>query len=210
MKNLVLLLTLFSYLTINAQTYPALTSTPSKILTGTTTNVVFSGGPVNVTNGTCLEVYLQQGTRIIQATFIVYDQASNVLYTIFDLASSTLTGAWDIVFVNWCLGGVQLAKYPAKMAVAKASIQAFVKEYFNFEIFPNPIEAGQDLKILSETIAKSKNSISIFDLTGKMVLYKENIKSISTLKTDALKSGVYFVQSVDEQGNTLTKKLEVK
>ena len=79
------------------------TITPSAIKSGTETVVSFSGGPINISNGTCIEVYLKSGTTtILQTASAVYYQASNTLVASFYVASNTISGLYDVIFYDFC------------------------------------------------------------------------------------------------------------
>jgi len=85
-----------------------------------------------------------------------------------------------------------------------------IKEYLStqvsFDIFPNPAN-GQVTVSLS---GKSKNySLKIYNLLGENV-YSHSLKEQSTQINLNLKSGLYFVNILDEKGNKSSRKLIVQ
>lgn len=194
-----------------SQTYPPLVVNPSTITTGTNTTVVFSGGPININTGTCIEIYIQQGTTIIyQSASNVYYQASNVIVTSFYIASNTLTGAYNIVIYDWCNNTI-LQTYISKMSVAVSSIAEKIKDFFDFSIFPNPVAQGETLNILPHySLSNKANSITLYDNMGKQIMQVENITKDYTVPTDKLAKGSYYIRLVNKEGSGYTKKIEVK
>jgi len=70
-------------------------------------------------------------------------------------------------------------------------------------LFPNPT---QDYFTIS---SKDENefSITIYNITGKQVLFQSKLQNTSSINIQNLKSGIYFVSVSDESGNTSVKKL---
>lgn len=207
MQNLTYLFALLA-LIFSTNTYAQITITPASIRTGTETTVTFSGSPINITNGTCIEVRFKSGTQVIyQTASAIYYQASNTLVASFYLASNTLTGLYDVIFYDFCNNKV-IATYTKKMSVSVSSIIESIRSFFT--IFPNPVQRGEDLNILYEEVITTPNTLSVYDLSGKMI-YNQPFKNQSeTISTDNLSPGIYFIQIINENGNKLSKKIEVK
>ena len=72
-----------------------------------------------------------------------------------------------------------------------------------FKLFPNPVK---DKFYISST-NENDFSITIFDITGKLILTKENKKSGESINIQTLKSGIYFISIKDDLGNTSIKRL---
>ena len=72
-----------------------------------------------------------------------------------------------------------------------------------FEIYPNPVT---DSFYISSTINKNMAAL-IYDITGKLILTENNLKSKDAINIENLKAGVYFVHISDEQGNTSVERL---
>ena len=184
------------------------TITPSTIKSGTETVVSFSGGPINISNGTCIEVYLKSGTTtILQTASAVYYQASNTLVASFYVASNTISGLYDVIFYDFCNNTI-IATYTKKMSVSVSSILNVISSFFS--ISPNPVEKGQVLDILTSDIESKSNSLSIYDINGKLVYTKAIITEKETIPTQTFNAGIYFVQIVNEKGHKISKKIEVK
>ena len=63
----------------------------------------------------------------------------------------------------------------------------------NFTIYPNPVTNG----ILNiYTIINESYSVSIFDLSGKLLLKKSNINSTQEINVSSLSKGIYFIETV--------------
>lgn len=205
MKNLIYL-AVFVALSINS--YAQVIITPSSIRTGTETTVTFSGAPISMANGTCIEVIFKSGTQIIyQTASAIYYQASNTLVANFYLASNTLTGAYDVILYDFCNNKI-IASYSKKMSVSISSIVENIRSIFS--IFPNPVRRGEDLNILNQEVITTPNTLSVYDLSGKLI-YSQPLKNQTEfVSTDNLSSGIYFIQIINEYGNKLSKKIEVK
>jgi hypothetical protein len=207
MKNLTYLITLLA-LSFSFNSFAQVTIKPSSMRTGTETTVTFSGSPINITNGTCIEVRFQSGTRVIyQTASAIYYQASNTLVASFYLASNTFTGLYDVILYDYCNNKV-IATYTKKMSVSVSSIIESIRSFFN--IFPNPVRRGEELNILNEEIITKPNTLSVYDLSGKMICTQPLKKQNETISTDNLSPGIYFIQIVNENGNKLSKKIEVE
>ncbi|MBC7861465.1 MAG: PQQ-dependent sugar dehydrogenase [Bacteroidia bacterium] len=74
----------------------------------------------------------------------------------------------------------------------------------SFEVFPNP--AKEIVKIISEVPV----SISVYDLSGRIVQSDLNKNNNHTINLSEIKSGIYFVKVVNEQRNYAVKKLIVE
>jgi hypothetical protein len=73
-----------------------------------------------------------------------------------------------------------------------------------FSIFPNP--AKKELNI-SNIKGGSIDQVSIFDLTGKLIL--QDNTGANNLQIETLSSGIYIIQ-IEVNGNTLEQKLIVE
>lgn len=183
---------------------------PSTINTGSNTMVVFSGSPITISNGSCIEVILTStGTQIFSNGYAYYSQASNVVITWFDIASNTIVGAYNVVLRNWCTGAT-IGTYASKLTIAKAAISNLIKELFNFEIFPNPIQSGQNLHVWSTQLHGKPNSLTIYDMSGKTVFHRDNVQKEDVVPTDILQKGIYYIHAVNAKGESYSKKLEVE
>lgn len=193
------------------------TVTPDTIKIGQTNNVVFSGSGINFSQGTCIYVFLVQGTSIIsQNASSTYQAGSNILSASFTVASNIANGLWDVYIVDICSGSWTgnplissssvIASYMKKMTLKSTSLIQSIVSFFDFEIFPNPV-VNQSFKIKSTTTSIYKNYVNIRDLSGK------NVKSFSykgeetEISTSNLSNGIYFVEIFDETGNKTTKKI---
>jgi hypothetical protein len=74
----------------------------------------------------------------------------------------------------------------------------------SFEIYPNP--ASDVLKIEYESFLKPKK-IQLFDYTGRLVMAN---KGEDELNVESLKSGLYFVTILFDNGTQATQKVEIK
>ena len=74
-------------------------------------------------------------------------------------------------------------------------------EASTISLYPNPTTGSL---YLSEAV----NSLSIYDLTGKQILSKANIRPNQAIDVSAFHKGIYLVQ-LEQNGNTIQKKLVV-
>ena len=207
MKNITYLFA-FLALTFSASLDSQSTIKPSSISTGTETTVTFSGSPISMTNGTCIEVRFKSGTQVIyQTASAIYYQASNTLVASFYLASNTLTGLYDVILFDFC-NNKTIATYAKKMSISISSIIKSIRTFFS--IFPNPVQRGEDINILNEEVIAKLNTLSVYDLSGKLIYSKPVVKQNETISTDNISPGIYFIQIINENGNKLSKKIEVK
>jgi hypothetical protein len=68
---------------------------------------------------------------------------------------------------------------------------------FNVEVYPNPSRANENIKIQCYLIKPSEIHFTLFDITGKQVLYEHlnNVNSLEhELKTSELNRGIYLLQ----------------
>ena len=107
-----------------------------------------------------------------------------------------LPGSSDISVGNMDLVG-RVEKIINKVAIGTKTF-----EKSDFRIYPNP--ATTHLKIFSE--ANNSFSISLFDITGKEVICKENLMSVSSIDIQGLEAGLYFYR-IKGKGNTSSGKL---
>ncbi len=80
----------------------------------------------------------------------------------------------------------------------------FAPQRSSFEVYPNP--ASDVLKIEYESFLKPKK-IQLFDYTGRLVI--ANIGE-DELNVESLKSGLYFVTILFDNGTQATQKVEIK
>lgn len=72
-----------------------------------------------------------------------------------------------------------------------------------FKIFPNPV--SNSFYIFS-TFNKNM-AVLIYDITGKLIITKNDIESQDAISIENLKAGVYFVHISDEQGNVTIERI---
>jgi hypothetical protein len=86
-------------------------------------------------------------------------------------------------------------------------VSAGVQQVSNnsFNIYPNPLSAGNNINISTEMFV---NSVEVFDITGKSVLMNEISNTINNLMIDirSLKPGMYFIK-VNSEGKVSSKKI---
>ena len=76
-------------------------------------------------------------------------------------------------------------------------------ELFDLSIFPNP--AKNEMRISTNI---EMNSYDLFDLTGKLIFTRSNIKSNTTsIKRNGLNSGLYLTRITDVNGNSVIRKI---
>ena len=80
----------------------------------------------------------------------------------------------------------------------------FAPQRSSFEIYPNP--ASDVLKFKYESFLKPKK-IQLFDYTGRLVMAN---KGEDELNVESLKSGLYFVTILFDNGTQATQKVEIK
>lgn len=67
-------------------------------------------------------------------------------------------------------------------------------------IYPNPVKAGNDIRIGSDVY-----SIEIYDISGKLL----NTSRSSIIQTNGLSQGVYVVKIVSTNGTKSTQQLTI-
>ena len=72
-----------------------------------------------------------------------------------------------------------------------------------FKIFPNPV--SDSFYIFS--IFNKNMDVLIYDITGKLILTKNDIESQDAINIENLNAGVYFVHISDEQGNVTIERV---
>jgi acetyl esterase/lipase len=76
-------------------------------------------------------------------------------------------------------------------------------EQFDLSIFPNP--AKNEMRISTNI---EMNSYDLYDLTGKLIFTRSNIKSNTTsIKRNGLNSGLYLTRITDVNGNSVIRKI---
>ncbi len=79
------------------------------------------------------------------------------------------------------------------------SVSVIEKNILN--IYPNPVNAGSDVRLGAEV-----DLIEVYDLTGKRVLFSRNA---SAFATEGMRKGVYMVRILDFDGTVQVRKLVV-
>lgn len=67
-------------------------------------------------------------------------------------------------------------------------------------MYPNPVRAGNQVQLNTEV-----TRIDLFDLSGKVISTFSN----SSITTDGLSEGIYFVKAITRSGSVITKKLVI-
>tara|TARA_R110000787_G_scaffold183014_1_gene295002 strand:- start:14701 stop:15435 length:735 start_codon:yes stop_codon:yes gene_type:complete len=73
----------------------------------------------------------------------------------------------------------------------------------DFKIVPNPVT---DSFYISFTANKNMTAL-IYDITGKLILTRNDLESKSSVNIENIKAGIYFVHISDEQGNTWVERI---
>jgi len=74
----------------------------------------------------------------------------------------------------------------------------------NFVIYPNP--TGNEI-FISSLFEDSNFTVTIYDITGKIILAKKIKTSGKSINIQNLKSGIYFVSIKDKTGNNSIKRI---
>jgi hypothetical protein len=74
-----------------------------------------------------------------------------------------------------------------------------------FSIYPNP--ASKEVKI---STSSAITSFKLIDISGRLVLTKNNLGHNTTINIENLEKGIYIIQFTDIQNNTSTEKLIVE
>lgn len=83
-----------------------------------------------------------------------------------------------------------------------------LEELTSFKLYPNPVK--DDLYI-SMTERNNIQSISVFSITGRQLLKRENINNKEySLNLSSLNSGIYLIRIEDINGQTAIKKISVQ
>jgi len=209
MKLLVLVL----FISFNIS-WAQLTVSPPNIDKGAYNTVVFSGSSINFSQGTCVYVYLQQGTNLIlQNGTSTYSAFTNFLSATFFVASDLTSGSYDIVFVDICQGtstmGTVIKTIKNAIQVRSSSIVRAINDLFDFELFPNPVVENQ-VTIKQKGTFMPKNLCQIRDLTGKIVYSDVLQNSDQKISTESIAAGIYFVELFNENGQKSSKKIIIK
>ena len=211
-RNYLLLFLLI--LNVNVKAQP-LSVNPNILFKNASNTVIFSGGVINITTGTQLNVGIGQGTTIfITGSKTSYNSLTNQLISTFEINSSALSGVFDIIFYYFSgLNIGSIANIYSKSINIDGNplgIKELTRELFQFDFFPNPIEQGQEINFLQKDYITGQNRVSILNQSGKEVYHKENDTSIDNIQTNFLNKGVYFIHYQDKNSISTTKKLVVE
>ena len=92
--------------------------------------------------------------------------------------------------------------------IIDSSLSSSDFENNGFSLFPNPAKETFTLK---SSTANLSTSISVFDLTGKLLFTKElNDSTENTIATTSLSKGIYLVSVETTNGTNYTSKLIVE
>lgn len=74
-------------------------------------------------------------------------------------------------------------------------------------IFPNPFE--NEIQMVTDSNQQEKIAIKIFDLTGKLLLSKDNLSTVETLDLSHLYRGSYFVKTTKGNKSEIRKIVKI-
>ena len=84
-----------------------------------------------------------------------------------------------------------------------SAVRVIVPE-ISISVYPNPISSELNVNILSETL--ESGALIIFDPSGKEIINKSlsnNELGVQTINTESLTAGLYFLNIVDQNGNSI-------
>lgn len=114
-------------------------------------------------------------------------------------------GYADIKFVNQGVGFALLGSNILKTPYETAGVEGFAIAN-TFSIYPNPTSNGNfDLKINSTNTQDL--SLEIFDITGKKILSKNDLKEDNIISIPNISEGIYFVKLLKEGKVVANRKL---
>jgi len=153
------------------------------------------------------------GKNGANAERLIYVNGSNYALTTFSIGTGVTTQpsfrktASGITFI-----GAPLPTSSAEKAVynvncsSVTSINTKLSNQISFDVFPNPANSQITVSISGNS---NKSMLKIFNLLGADV-FSQSIKEQSTSIILNLKSGLYFVNVMDDNGNISTRKLIVQ
>lgn len=120
---------------------------------------------------------------------------------------SILKTASGIVFVGSPLPTSSAEKAVFKVVCSSTTgIQNYLSNQFAFDVFPNPNKGQINISLSGNS---EKYDLRIYNMLGENV-YSQSIKEQSSSINLNLKSGLYLVNVLDENGNTSTQKLIIQ
>lgn len=72
-----------------------------------------------------------------------------------------------------------------------------------FKLYPNLVTDS----FYISTNSQKNMAVFMYDITGKLIFTKNNMKSQNPISIENMKAGIYFVSIIDEDGNTLVEKI---
>ncbi len=84
-----------------------------------------------------------------------------------------------------------------------------LSEVKSFDVFPNPAQTGDEITLRLPNVDVAHH-LKLFDQRGAIVKQWRNSRNLSTISTESLPAGVYFLQLVTTKGKAETKKLVIK
>jgi hypothetical protein len=148
------------------------------------------------------------GQKTISAINLFQVNGSNNTYTIhtnFSNVQAFYKNSGGGIYMIGSPALAQFAVYKVNCSVTTGIIENLSNQ-ISFDVFPNPAN-GQ---ITVSLAGKSKNcSLKIYNLLGEIV-YSQSLMEQSTKINLNLKSGLYFVNVLDESGNKSTRKIIVQ
>jgi len=141
--------------------------------------------------------------KIVVAEMINFDSVENVY--LYDKQQNTYVDIKDVAFEIALSEGIEANRY--EITFAKSAVGLTVDEN-TFDIFQD--NNAQELTVSNPQMVGLK-SCSLYDLTGKIVLYKTNLGAESTYRfsTAGLNDGVYIVKLLTDKGESVTRKISV-
>jgi len=123
----------------------------------------------------------------------------------FFLDNSTESFSYNIIYIDFPSGLALTIFTPNGDYVSYYDYNLSNPEnnYTNTSLFPNPVN---DNLFISSTI-ENDLLITIYDISGKLILSEAKKKSGDSISIQNLKAGIYFVSISDENGNATIKRI---
>lgn len=186
--------------------------------TATGTHSVIPSAIANITHGTGFvltnaEQWFLQGTNCGDLLYGIMNVGQLWLEDNTSSAVNISPSNYDS-FINLTQSGTSIfvqarnqTNYKAEILKINCSVLSGIKENSlmpNFSIYPNPTNSFFNIKLKND---ESHVRLIITDILGNVVLIENNIINMAKLKIDALKSGIYFINVLDNNGNLSSQKI---
>ena len=133
---------------------------------------------------------------------LLFDQTSNTLYV--ENASIDDQGTYMLKVTNTLVPVLELSSYDVEVSIITGISET---QEAILALFPNPA-SGNEIMLISEN-SEEIIEVTIMSLSGQVLITESTIKSSGKLDISELNKGMYLVQVILQDSQTIIKKLIV-